>query len=87
MVILLVDMQTLPAWTIPILEESTTQITKSCHSNAYDGLLRVVDEAKEIWRDVDLARGKGKEKEAKDKSPPGFARCLLLSSSCASASP
>ncbi|KIJ95692.1 hypothetical protein K443DRAFT_11200 [Laccaria amethystina LaAM-08-1] len=30
---------------------------------AYDGSLRAVDEAKEIWTDVDLARSKGKEKE------------------------
>jgi hypothetical protein len=26
-------------------------------------LLRVVDEAKEHWRDLDLARGKGRKKE------------------------
>lgn len=32
---------------------------------ACDGSQRVVDEAKEIWRDVDLARGKGREKEGK----------------------
>ncbi|KIJ91240.1 hypothetical protein K443DRAFT_14565 [Laccaria amethystina LaAM-08-1] len=30
---------------------------------AYDGSLRAVDEAKEISRDLDLARGKGREKE------------------------
>jgi hypothetical protein len=30
---------------------------------AYDGSLRAVNEAKEIWRDLDLARGKGREKE------------------------
>jgi hypothetical protein len=29
---------------------------------AHDGSLRAVDEAKENWRDVDLARGKGREK-------------------------
>jgi hypothetical protein len=32
------------------------------YNAAYDGSLRAVDEAKENWRDVDLARGKGREK-------------------------
>jgi len=35
----------------------------------YDGSLRAVDEGKEIWRDVDLARGKGRRgREGKDNS-------------------
>ncbi|KIJ90326.1 hypothetical protein K443DRAFT_686831 [Laccaria amethystina LaAM-08-1] len=33
------------------------------YNAAHDGSLRAVDEAKEVWRDVDLARGKGREKE------------------------
>lgn len=30
---------------------------------AYDGSQRAVDEVKEIWRDVYLAKGKGREKQ------------------------
>ncbi|KIJ98459.1 hypothetical protein K443DRAFT_9130 [Laccaria amethystina LaAM-08-1] len=41
---------------------------------AYDGSLRAVDEAKEFWRDVDLARGKGKEKEKEKEKETGKGR-------------
>jgi hypothetical protein len=38
---------------------------------AYDGSLRAVDEGKVILRDVDLARGKGREKEKEGE------RCIM----------